>query len=59
MRPGKICLLRKEHEPEALHPRRYRGPAGGRFAAVAHVRLAAQRYYATRWLAEEPSAIMH
>jgi hypothetical protein len=37
------------HEPEAVHPCRYRGPAAGRFAAVAHARLAAQRYYATRW----------
>jgi hypothetical protein len=40
------------HEPEAVHPSRYRGPAGGRFAAVVHARLAARRYYATRWLAE-------
>jgi hypothetical protein len=49
------------HEPEALHPRRYRGPAGGgRFAAVAHARLAARRYYATRWLAEVcPPSMQH
>ena len=45
------------HEPEAVHPCRYRGPAAGRFAAVAHARLAARRYYATRWLAEGMSAI--
>jgi len=38
------------YEPEALHPCRYRGPAAGRLAAVAHARLAARRYYATRWL---------
>src|SRR6516225_5124282 len=38
------------HEPEAVHPCRYRGPAAGRLAAVAHARLAARRYYATRWL---------
>jgi len=38
------------HEPEAVHSRRYRGPAAGRFAVVAHARLAARRYYATRWL---------
>ena len=27
-----------QHEPEAVHPCRYRGPAAGRFAAVAHAR---------------------
>ena len=49
------CFARSRiapHEPEAVHPCRYRGPAAGRFAAVAHARLAARRYYATRWLAE-------
>jgi hypothetical protein len=42
-----------------FHSCRYRGPAAGRFAAVAHARLAARRYYATRWLAEmcPPSCI--
>ena len=50
-----LCSLVHEiapHEPEAVHPCRYRGPAAGRFAAVAHARLAARRYYAIRWLAE-------
>ena len=48
-----LCSLVHEfapHEPEAVHPSRYRGPAAGRFAAVAHARLAARRYYATCWL---------
>ena len=40
------------YEPEAVHPCRYRGPAAGRLAAVAHGRLAARRYYAARRLAE-------
>ena len=44
--------VRSLYEPEAVHPCRYRGPAGGRFAAVAHARLAARRYHTTRWLAE-------
>src|SRR5215471_4430017 len=43
------------HEPEAVHPCRYRGLAAGRFAAVAHARLAARRYHATRWLAGHES----
>ena len=50
-----LCSLVHEfapHEPEAVHPCRYRGPAAGRLAAVAHARLAARRYYATRRLAE-------
>ena len=49
-----MCSLVHEfapHEPEAVHPCRYRGPAAGRLAAVAHARLAARRYYTTRWLA--------
>src|SRR5262249_30028412 len=53
--PCVTCFARSRiapHEPEAVHPCRYRGPAAGRFAAVAHARLAARRYYATRWLAE-------
>jgi hypothetical protein len=45
------------HEPEAVHPCNYRGPAAGRFAAVAHARLAARCYYATCWLAENSSAM--
>jgi hypothetical protein len=48
-----LCSLVHEfapHEPEAVHPCRYRRPAAGRLAAVAHARLAARRYYATRWL---------
>jgi hypothetical protein len=44
------------HEPEAVHPCRYCGPAAGRFAAVAHARLAARCYYDARWIAEDVSA---
>jgi len=40
-----LCSLVHAHEPEAVHPCRYRGPAAGRLAAVAHTRLAARRYY--------------
>jgi len=47
------------HEPEAVHPWNYRGPTAGRFAAVAHARLAARCYYDTRWIAEDVSAIDH
>src|SRR5262249_1455370 len=53
--PCVTCFARSRiapHGPEEVHPCRYRGPAAGRFAAVAHARLAARRYYATRWLAE-------
>jgi len=35
------------HDPEAVNPCRYRGPAAGRFAAVAHARLATRCHYAT------------
>src|SRR5262249_54450862 len=35
-----------------FRPCRYRGPAAGRLAAVAHARLAARRYYATCWVGE-------
>ena len=48
-----LCSLVHEfapHEPEAVHPCRYLGPAAGRVATVAHARLATRRYYATRWL---------
>jgi len=47
------------HEPEAVHSSRYHRPAAGRFAAVAHARLAAQRYYATRWLDRPPDVVRY
>jgi hypothetical protein len=46
------------HEPEAvLYPSRYRGATADRSIAVVHARLAARRYYAACWLAEDGGAL--